>query len=94
MAHKLPNGVKTHFFHELEAGKVQIMPKNAEEFQKMLDLVLYDSSAYFFPHCIKEVVVNLQKLKYCYWEQSEWKATDSIIILLVAILTVHGLNGL
>ena len=70
----LPEGVKTEFFKEMEEGRVLIMPKNAEEFQQMLELVLYNPSPYTFHHRFREAVVEIQKENYDYMYQSKlWK---------------------
>lgn len=69
--HKLPNGVKTQFFHELEAGRTLMLPKTAEEFQELMELMLYDPSPYIFHHRLRAALVDMQKVKYCNWEQSK-----------------------
>lgn len=69
VTHKLPNGVMTPFFKELESGKILILPRTAEEFQEMLELVLYNPSPYSFHHRFREALVDIQKSNYSYLEQ-------------------------
>ena len=71
VTHKLPNGVKTHFFEELENGRCLILPRNADEMQEMLKLVLYDPSFYTFHHRFREAMVKLQMPNYEYLERSK-----------------------
>ena len=71
MTHKLPEGVMTTFFKELENGRCLIMPSNAEEFQEMMNLVLYNSSPYTFHHRFREAMVAIQKPNYGYLKQSK-----------------------
>ncbi len=71
MAHLLPEGIKTNFFKELDNGHILILPRNAEEFQDMLELVLYNPSAYTFHHRFREAMVKLQEPNYNYLEQSK-----------------------
>lgn len=77
VTHKLPNGVKTPFFEELEAGKIPILPKTAEEFQQMLELVMYNPWAYTFHHRFREALLDHQRPNYRYLEQSKTKKVVS-----------------
>ncbi len=48
-----------------------VLPRNAKEFQEMLELVLYNPSAYSFHHRFREALVDIQKPNYSYLEQSK-----------------------
>lgn len=68
--HKLPNGIKTHFIHELEAGRIG-MPRNAEEFRELIELVMYDPAPYTFHPRFMEALLDSVKPTYGYLKQSE-----------------------
>ena len=78
MAHKLPNGVKTHFFQELEKGRILILPKDANQLKEMLELVLYNPSAYTFHYRLREAMVQIQMRSYKYMEQSKKMAFGGV----------------
>jgi hypothetical protein len=69
--HKLPNGVKTKFFDALEKGKNYVMPTTADEFQDMLELVLYNPKTYTFHQRMREALVEIQKPNYAFFHESE-----------------------
>ena len=69
--HKLPNGVKTVFFEALEKGKNYVMPTNADEFQEMMELVLYNPKSYTFHQRMREALVQIQKPNYAFFHESE-----------------------
>ena len=71
VAHKLPQGVKTEFFHCLENGKNKVMPKDGKEFQEMLELVLYDSSKFTFHDRMRQALVEAQRPNYPNFSKSE-----------------------
>lgn len=71
VTHKLPDGVVTHFFKELDKGHNLILPRTAEEFQEMMELVLYDPSPYTFHHRFREALVKIQEPNYVYLEESK-----------------------
>lgn len=79
MTHKLPEGVKTNFFEELEKGRILIMPKNAEEFQEMMELVMYNPSPYTFHHRFREAVVGIQKENYSYLKKSKRRRKCGVV---------------
>lgn len=71
-AHKFKNGVRTEFFKELETtGKNHVLPTNADEFQKMLELVLYDASAFALHHRMRKALVGMQLPLYSQFRKSE-----------------------
>ena len=70
-AHRLPNGVKTKFLEELENGKNYVMPMNADEFQDMLELVLYNPKTYTFHQRMRDALVQMQKPNYAFFKESE-----------------------
>ena len=69
--HKLPNGVKTKFFEALEKGKNYVMPTNADEFQDMMEMVLYNPKTYTFHQRMREALVQIQKPNYAFFHESE-----------------------
>ena len=69
--HKI-NGVKTKFFDALEKGKNYVMPTNADEFQDMMELVLYNPKTYTFHQRMREALVQIQKPNYAFFHESEY----------------------
>ena len=79
VTHKMQKGVKTKFFEELETtGKNFILPNNAEEFQEMMELVLYNSSAYTFHRRMREALLGMQLPLYSQFKKS--KCTETLLV--------------
>lgn len=78
--HKLPNGVKTKFFEALENGKNYVMPTNAEEFQEMMELVLYNPKTYTFHQRMREALVKIQMPNYEFFQESKYAILSNITI--------------
>jgi len=89
VAHKLPEGVKTKFFEELEKGNILIMPQNAKELEEMLQLVLYNPTPYIYHRRLMDALVKIQQINYDCMKESKFVAqTNSFFsVVQVAILS-------
>lgn len=84
--HKLPNGVKSKFFKELEKGRNYVLPTNADEFQEMMELVLYNPKWYTFHQRMRDALVKMQMPNYVFFEESK---KTPIILVLTCFATIE-----
>ena len=66
ITHKLINGVKTKYIKAFEATGTFyfLFPKSADEFQHMIDVVLYNPSAFMFHHRMRQALVSWRMRHY------------------------------
>ncbi len=77
--HKLPEGVKTRFFDELEKGNILVLPHNGQQFQEMLELVLYNPKPYIYHRRLLDAVVKVQETNYSYMRESKLKLESLLL---------------
>ena len=73
VTHKLSNGVKTKYIDEFEStGKLGLLfPKCADEFQHMINVVLYNPSSFTFHYRMRQALVYMQMHHYPHFDKSE-----------------------
>ena len=73
VAHRLTNGVTTKYLQDFErTGEMGFLfPKCADEFQQMINLVLYDPSLFTFHYRMRQALVALQMNHYKNFKQSQ-----------------------
>ena len=72
VTHKLSNGVTTKYPKEFKVtGKLSFLfPKCADEFQQMINVVLYNPSLFTFHHRMRQALVYMQMGHYPHFDKS------------------------
>ena len=64
--------MKSKFFEALENGRNYVLPTTADEFQEMMELVLYNAKTYTFHQRMRDALVKIQMPNYSYFNESEY----------------------
>ena len=88
VTHRLSNGVKTEFLKEFEmTGKMTLLfPKCADEFQQMINVVLYNPTIFTFHYRMRQALVYVQRNHYPHFDKSQYSLivySSSLLCTLV-----------
>ena len=60
------------FDQRTEGQKNPFLPTSPTEFQKLLDLILYQPKRFYFPKHLVKAILKIQMKHYPYFEKSKW----------------------
>ena len=84
VTHRLSNGVATKYIKEFEVtGQLSLLfPKCPDEFQQMINVVLYNPSIFTFHYRMRQALLSVQMEHYQHFDKSQYSLCICLDILV------------
>ena len=84
VAHRLSNGVATKYIKEFEVTSQLslLFPKCPDEFQQMINVVLYNPSIFTFHYRMRQAFLSVQMEHYQHFDKSQYSLSICLDILV------------